>query len=418
MGKDLFIKSLNEELNRIDNSKSSKRNEKIIEGFTKEDCPKALIAGKKYILFNSNDYLGLRFNKEMKNFGEEAAENYGVGPGAVRFISGTMKIHKDLEKAIAEFHNKEDSIIFSSAFAANVAVISTLINGQSSNSIISKNVLILSDELNHRSIIEGIRSANVSKEQKLVFRHLDVADLENILSQNSKKFDRVIIITDGIFSMLGTEQKIFQIREVIDKFDSHYNEGILFIIDDAHGVGCFGKTGRGSEEASGAKSDLLIGTMGKAFGVDGGYIAGDKLMIDYLRESAATYVYSNPIPPSSAAASLKAISLISSKEGEILLNKLRNNINYFKEKIKSKNIKFASDSNHPIQAILVGDSSKAKMLTDSLFGSGIIVTNISFPVVPQGRDEIRVQISAAHNKEEIDYFVDECTKYCRDLEII
>ncbi len=401
-----FIELLKKEINRIDAAQTDKRHEKVIEGFTAEK--RALIKGKEYLIFNSNDYLGLRFHPAIQKAEEDASNQYGSGPGAVRFISGTMKVHKELEQAIAQFHNREDAMIFSSAFAANMALLHCLIKGQSKDSIVSSDVLVISDELNHRSIIDGIRVAGLSKENKAIFKHMDIADLDRVLSENKGKFKRVIVVTDGVFSMLGEYQNIKQMQNVIEKYQDYYEEGIISVVDDSHGVGAFGKTGRGCEEVSNGKCDILLATMGKGFGTDGGYIVADKIVIDYLRESAATYIYSNPIPPATAGAALKSIQIVNSKEGKDLLKKSSDNIAYFKKKMLSAGFTFAVDSHHAIQPLLIADTEKTKRLTIGLFEEGIIVTNINYPVVPKGKDEIRVQISAAHTQKEIDEFIEKC----------
>ena len=406
MSKDNFKIILNNELKRIDDLGISKRNEIIIEGFSFEQdyAPKAIIEGKKFSIFNSNDYLGLRLNKKVLEAEHNAALKFGSGPGAVRFISGSMKIHKELEEYVAKFHEREDCIIFSSAFATNFGALHALIKGQSKDSLVSNNTLVISDELNHRSIIDGIRVAGLNKENKAIFKHRNIEDLKNVLETNKGKFKRVLIITDGIFSMLGNYQDLKNLNEVINHYDNKFEEGIILIVDDAHGVGAFGKKGRGVEEFCNSKADILIGTFGKGFGVDGGYVVGDKIFIDYLRESAATYIYSNPISPGTAGAALKSLEIVNSTEGIKLIEKLNENINYFKEKIKKSNFELASESVHAIQPILIGDPIKTKKIVDELYKKGILVTNISYPIVPKGKDEIRVQLNALHTKNDIDEF--------------
>ncbi len=403
-----FYKVLQSELQRIDNVKTTKRHEKVITGFTKDY--KAIINGQEYLVFNSNDYLGLRFDKAVKKAEHEASEKYGAGPGSVRFISGTYKVYKDLEKALAQFHDRDDAMIFSSAFAANLAVISCLIKGQSKDSLVSSNTLVISDGLNHRSIIDGIRVANVKSEQKAIYKHLDYSDLERILKENKGKFSRVLVITDGIFSMLGEYADLSKLKNIIEKYNDDYQEGLILLVDDSHGVGSFGETGRGCEEVSGAKCDVLVGTLGKAFGADGGYVVADKTVIDYLRESAATYIYSNCVSPSVAGAALQSVRIIDTQKGKKLLALLNKNIVYFKTAIQQAGFTLASDSQHAIQPILIGDTAKAKLLAEGLFKNNILVTTISYPVVSPGRDEIRVQISALHSKKDLKYFVDHCTK--------
>jgi len=399
-----FFDLLSQETERIDNLSLSKRREKIISGFTDEDPPRAVIDGRKYYVFNSNDYLSLRFHPLLKQKEKEASYKYGAGPGAVRFISGTLKVHKDLEEELAKFHRKEDAMIFSSAFAANQGVIFPLIVGQTKNTVVCDRVLVVSDELNHRSIIDAIRLAKLPTEQKAIFKHLDIDDLESVVKNSIGKFDRVLIITDGVFSMLGEVQRLKEIAEIKKRYDERFKNGILIVVDDAHGVGVLGKTGQGSEEEERCEVDVLVGTFGKAFGTDGGYVVSKKVIIDYLRESAATYIYSNNLAPSTAAASLEAIKLVQSKEGIKIRRKLIDNINYFKEKARKK-IPMAADSYHPIQPVLIGDPQKTKKIVSRLFDDGFLTTAISYPVVPPGRDEIRVQINANHSKKTIDLLI-------------
>jgi len=416
MGKGTFRQLLVDEVSRIDESKTSKRHEHVIESFTPDH--KAVIEGKHYTLFNSNDYLGLRFHPVVKLAEEQASDQYGAGPGAVRFISGTMKVHRDLEKAIAKFHGRQEAMIFSSAFAANMGVIHSMIKGQSRDSLVGKDTLVVSDALNHRSIIDSVRIAGLGKENKVIFDHLDLDSLDKVLSQNAGKFSRVVVITDGIFSMVGEYQDINKLQAVADKHDGAYEQGIVTIVDDAHGVGGFGATGRGTEEHTGGKCDLLIGTLGKGFGSDGGYVTGDSAYIEYMRESVATYIYSNPTSPGTAGAGLAAIELMNSDEGQKLLSILKQNIKTFKDAMKEAGFKFTADSSHAIQPILIGDAKKSSELTRALFDNGIVVTNISYPVVAKGLDEIRAQLSALHTPEDIKYFVKTITKCAKQIGIL
>lgn len=280
-----------------------------------------------------------------------------------------------------------------------------MIAGQNKDSLVDNNVIVISDALNHRSIIDGIRVANLPKEQRTIFRHMDPAHLEEVLENNKKNYKRALVVTDGIFSMLGEYQKLKEIRAVVDKYAKEYENGVLLVVDDAHGVGIAGKTGRGVEEIEDVKADVLIGTFGKAFGADGGYVVANQTIIDYLRESAATYIYSNSVPPGTAGAALKAIELLDKSVGKKLLENSREKAIYFKKQMKTAGYLFAVDSSHPIQPVLIGDPIKTSDLVKKLFKKNIIVTNISFPVVPKGRDEIRVQISAVHTKGDIDQLV-------------
>ena len=400
-----FYQQLQAEVKRIDDAHITKRQETVIDGFTLKPSPRALIKGKSFLVFNSNDYHGLRHHPQLVKAEHEATDKYGTGPGAVRFISGSLKVHRDLEKALAKFHGRDDAMIFSSAFATNLAVLFSLLKGQSKDSLVDNSVIAISDELNHRSIIDGIRLANLEKEQKAIFKHMNADHLRQVLQTNVGKFKRALIVTDGIFSMLGEYQDLKKLRTVIDKFDDQYELGVLLVVDDAHGVGAFGKTGRGTEEVSGAPADVLIGTMGKAFGSDGGYVVGEQTVIDYLRESAATYIYSNNVTPGTAAAALTAVKLLDTTEGKKILQSLVDNITYLKKGLLKLGYQFAVQSTHPIQAMLIGDTTKTKALKQALHKQGILVTNINYPVVPPGRDEIRVQLSAVHSRADLDQFL-------------
>lgn len=405
MSKQKFFDSLKQEVARIDRAAISKRNEKIISGFTKSANPKAIIDGREISIFNSNDYLGLRHHQALKMAEHQAGSELGTGPGAVRFISGSFAVHRELEQKLAKFHNRADGMVFSSAFATNLAVIFSLIKGQSKDSLISSDTLVISDELNHRSIIDGVRLGNLDSEAKLIFKHLQADSLEEMLLANQGKFKRVVVITDGVFSMLGEYQDLAKLRQVIDRHDSKYEEGILLIVDDCHGVAACGQTGRGTEEITKARADVLIGTLGKGFGADGGYVVADQVVIDYLRESAATYIYSNSISPGTAAAAKAALDVLDSQEGEKLLDNLRNNVDLLKKLLQEAGFQFAAPSSHPIQAVLIGDTQKTQDLTKAMFEQGFLITNINYPVVPKGRDEIRVQLSATHTKEDVENFV-------------
>lgn len=420
MSKKNFYSLLAKEVKRVDKAKVAKRHEKVVERFVfgKNSAPQAVIHGRRYRVFNSNDYLGLRFDQRLHKGELKASKNFGSGPGAVRFISGSLSVFQELEKALARFHKRDDAMVFSSAFAANLGTIFPLLRGQSKDSLVNDSVLVISDELNHRSIIDGIRLAGLPKEQRAIFAHIDNSDLERVLKENKGRFKRVLVLTDGIFSMLGEYPDLKGMVEVARKYDQFYEHGVITLVDDSHGVAAFGQGGRGIEEVCRSQADVLVGTMGKGFGADGGYVVGDKEVIDYLRESAATYIYSNPFSPGTAGAALEAVRLVASLKGKSLLARLNSNIRLFKELIGKAGFSFAADSSHAIQSILVGDAVKTKALTDKLFRAGILVTNINYPVVAPGKDEIRVQISAAHTQEDIEYFVKTCTKVGKELGLV
>ncbi len=396
-----FLNIADQELKRLDASGGSKRHEQVIQQIQPQRNGSVTIGGKAFLVFNSNDYLGMRFNPRLSEVEHEASIKFGCGPGGVRFISGTTEIHKELEQAIAAFHNRQDALVYSSAFAANLAILSSLAKGQSKDSLISDNVLIISDELNHRSIVDGIRLTGLSPDNKKIFKHKNLADLARLLQENIGLFDRCLVITDGIFSMLGEAQNLLDLRGVIDQFDGSYPEGVWMLVDDSHGVGAYGKTGRGVEEKFGCHADILVGTFGKAFGVDGGYVVGDKTLIDYLREASSTYIYSNPVSPGTAAATLESLKIVSGPLGSQALKRLNANIQLFKDLVAKESIRLAAESDHPIQPILIGDAQKTVSLKESLFKNQILVTNINYPVVPKGQDELRIQLSALHDESAI-----------------
>lgn len=409
MSRQDFYTVLDSEVERIDDVATTKRKEKIIQSI--ESATVANIDNKKVIIFNSNDYLGLRFDKKIKSAEHKATIKYGTGPGAVRFISGTMQVHLELEKALAIFHQREAAMVFSSAFAANLATMFCLSSGQSKDSLVNKDVLVVSDALNHRSIIDGIRLANLPDQSKAVYEHLNMESLRQVLTANIGKVSRVVVVTDGVFSMLGEYQHLAEMRKIIDEFDSRYPLGVIMVVDDCHGIAACGATGRGVEELSGARADVLVGTLGKGFGTDGGYAVANTRIINYLRESSATYIYSNSITPGTAGAALAAVKIVDSPVGKKLLKKSAENTKYFKQLMVEAGLNFAADSSHPIQPVLIGESAKSKMIAAGLFEKNILVTNLSYPVVQKGRDEIRVQISAAHTREQIEYLVKAFEEY-------
>lgn len=392
-----YAATLRKELERIDAARVAKRRERVIESF--ENPTTAIIDGKPYLLFNANDYLGLRHHAAVKRAEHEAAQTFGAGPGGVRFICGTSRVHVELEKALATFHKREAAMTFSSAFATNLAVLHALMKGQSKDSLVSARTLVISDELNHRSIIDGIRVAGLPKEQRAIFPHCDVQALDALLTERAGSADRVLIVTDGVFSMRGDHQDLAELQRVAEKHQDAFPEGILTIVDDAHGVGAFGATGRGTEEHCGACADVLIATMGKGFGADGGYVVGDKVLIDYLRESAATYIYSNPISPGTAGAALAGVQVVEREPA--LLASLRENVTLFKELVTKAGLTMTAHSEHPIQPVLIGDPERTARCVAQLFDEGYLLTGISYPVVPKGQDMIRVQLAATHTEEQI-----------------
>jgi len=349
---------------------------------------------KGLINFASNSYLGLSNDQRLIEAEHEAAIKFGVGPGAVRFISGTQKPHLLLEKKIAALFNREAAMIYSSAYAANCGIIAPLVD---------ENTILISDELNHNSIISAIRLAGISRERKRIYSHCNMKELEKCIKEASENAKRVIVVTDGIFSMRGDYAPLNIIAELADRYGSRFEEGIITIVDDSHGIGAIGKTGRGVVEVCQADGiDIITGTLGKALGVDGGFVVTDKLIVEYLRETSPFYIYSNPIAAGTASASLKALEILESDEGLELLAALREKSEYFRKGIEKIGLKTIEGS-HPIVPVVIGDPVKAKKMAIELYGKGILVIALTFPVVPKGQDTIRVQISASHTRKDLDY---------------
>jgi glycine C-acetyltransferase len=242
--------------------------------------------------------------------------------------------------------------------------------------------------------------------------------LRTVLTENIGKFKRALVVTDGVFSMLGEYQDLGAIRKVVDEFDAQFPEGVMLVVDDCHGVAACGQTGRGCEEVTNGRADVLVGTFGKGFGSDGGYVVADQAVIDYLRESSATYIYSNSISPATAGAALAAVQLVDSPEGQKMVAASQANVQAIKSQMTAAGFKFAAESSHPIQPWLIGDTAKTQAITKSLFDQGFIVTNINYPVVPKGRDEIRVQVSAIHTAEDIEVFVKACQVAAKEVGLI
>lgn len=350
--------------------------------------------GASLINFASNNYLGISTDQRLVEAEHEASLKFGVGPGAVRFISGTQEPHIKLENYLSGVFGKEAAMIFNSAYAANCGVIAPLI---------SEDTVIISDELNHNSIISAIRLAGVPKEKKMIYRHCDMSELRKCISCSIGKATRLIIVTDGVFSMRGNHASLNDIVSLSKEYGPRFAEGIITIVDDSHGVGAFGKTGRGTVEVCNAyEVDIITGTLGKALGVDGGFIVSGQKIIEYLRETSASYIYSNPISSGIANAALKALEILDSKEGLDLLAILKRNTEHFRKGIEK--IGFETiDGIHPIVSLLIGDPARSRRIAAELYKKGIFVIALTYPVVPKGQDSIRVQISGSHTTNDIDY---------------
>jgi glycine C-acetyltransferase len=344
-----------------------------------------------FLRMNSNNYLGLSFRPEILAAEEEAVRKFGTGPGAVRFISGTWSPHPALERRLAQFHGREAAMLFSSAYATLLGVLPPLVTDKTA---------VISDELNHNCIINAIALARPA--QKHIYRHLDMVALETSLVTAAKTCTRAIIVTDGIFSMRGDHAPLDRIMELARKYDAAFPENAVVMVDDSHGVGAFGASGRGTEEyTKSGPVDILVATLGKAFGVNGGYVTGAETVIRYLRETSPCYVYSNPITPAEAAAALRAVELAEGPVGLRLLTHLRAMTARFKAGLVKLGLE-TLPGEHPVVPLMLRDSVRTAALVAHLRRHGILATGLNYPVVPKGEEEIRFQISADHGPADVD----------------
>ncbi len=391
-------KSLLAELRLIEEEGRSKTPERVIEEVVK---PKDNFGVRyklrgyegEYLRMNSNSYLGLSHDERMIAAADEACRRHGVGPGAVRFIDGTFSYHADLEKMLAEFSGKPAARIFSSAYTANLGLALTLT---------SRNTYWIGDQLNHNSIIRALRISAVDRDHKGIYVHNDIDDLRRRLEVVPNWITRVMIIFDGVFSMRGDYAPLDEIAKVAEEYNPKYPDGVITVVDDSHGVGAYGKTGRGTMEYTNGEVDIIVGTLGKAFGCNGGYIAASSEIVEAIHQKCDTYIYTNPLAVGDCAASMKALEIMESEEGAKLLKKLSNNTSKFREGIKKIGLE-TIEGPHPIVPILVRDTEKTHRMVRELFEKKILVVGLTFPVVPYGDETIRVQISAAHTDADIDY---------------
>jgi glycine C-acetyltransferase len=396
---------LNESLNDLKKKGTFKGKETLITGIKSAEPgrgPRYYIEGqgkKEFLKMNGNSYLGLSLHQEVIEAEEAGARKFGAGPGAVRFISGTYQPHAELEKRLAKFHGREAAMIFSSAYSTVMGIVTPLI---------SNDTIVISDELNHNCIINAIRLSRPAG--KSVYRHLNMNELESTLKENEGKGKRALVITDGIFSMRGDYAPLNRIVDICKKYDSSYEEGVITVVDDSHGVGAFGKTGRGVEEYTNKKADILVSTLGKALGVNGGYVVTNSTTINYLRETAPFYIYSNPITASEAAASMKALEILDSERGLKLLNHMRSLTKRFEEGLQQLGFEILS-SEHPVVPLMIRDTQKTTEIVMYLFNNGVLATGLNYPVVPKGDEEIRFQIAADQTENDIDYVLDVLMRY-------
>lgn len=361
----------------------------------------AVSTGESVINFCANNYLGLANHPELIKAAQGGLDDHGFGVASVRFICGTQDIHKTLEAKISEFLETEDTILYSSCFDANAGLFETILGPEDA---------IISDSLNHASIIDGVR---LCKAKRFRYANNDMADLEQqLIAADEAGVKTKLIATDGVFSMDGVICNLKAVCDLADKYDA------LVMVDDSHAVGFVGENGRGTPEYCGVldRVDIITGTLGKALGgASGGYTSGKKEIVEWLRQRSRPYLFSNSLAPSIVTASIKVLDMM--KEGNALRAKLWDNAAYFRTKMEAVGFTCAG-KDHAIIPVMLGDAKVASEMADRLLAEGIYVIGFSYPVVPKGQARIRTQISAAHTTEQLDKAIEAFTRIGKDLGVI
>ncbi|PWV53715.1 glycine C-acetyltransferase [Chitinophaga sp. S165] len=390
-----FVTRIQQELDEI-RSAGLFKNERVI---TSEQGAEIQVGGNTVVNFCANNYLGLSSHPDVIRSAKEAIDTHGYGMSSVRFICGTQDIHRELELKLAEFLGTEDTILYAAAFDANGGVFEPLFNEQDA---------IISDALNHASIIDGVR---LCKAQRYRYEHNNMADLEAKLQESAHLRSR-IIVTDGSFSMDGTIAQLDKICDLADKYDA------IVMIDESHSSGFLGKTGRGTHEYRNVmgRIDIITGTLGKALGgASGGFTSGKKEIIDMLRQRSRPYLFSNSVAPSIVGASISVLNMLSATTA--LRDKLEYNTRYFRTKMTEAGFDI-KPGDHPIVPVMLYDAVLSQQFADKLLKEGIYVIGFFFPVVAKGQARIRVQLSAAHEQAHLDKAIAAFTKVGKELGVI
>lgn len=397
MATDKLDQALLRELEALQKEGRAKPPERIIRDY----IPAVPPFGPRYLLeesdipflrMNSNSYLSLAHHPDVIGAADTATHRFGVGPGAVRFIDGTYSYHNLLEERIAQFTDKPGAKIFNSAYTANCGLALSISNSTTH---------WIGDQLNHNSIIRAMRIAGVVRSNKGIFNHNDMEDLKRCLDAVDPSVERVVIIFDGVYSMRGDTAPVAEIQALANQYHDRFKEGVITVVDDSHGIGAYGKTGRGTPEYHGCQPDIIIGTFGKAFGVNGGFIAASETIIEAVRQKADTYIYTNPLSVADCAAAHTAIDICDGEEGLDLLGNLESRKNQFREGLLSIG-KESIPGPHPVIPVMVRDTMQTRNMVQKLYEESILVVGLTFPVVPRGDESIRFQINAAHSEGDID----------------
>lgn len=374
------------------------KNERIIKS---QQQAQIEVASGKVINFCANNYLGLANSPELIEAAQNGLNNHGFGVASVRFICGTQDIHKTLEQKVSAFLETEDTILYSSCFDANTGLFETILGAEDA---------IISDSLNHASIIDGVR---LCKAKRFRYANNDMADLEKqLIAADEAGAKTKLIATDGVFSMDGVICNLEAVCDLADKYDA------LVMVDDSHAVGFVGENGKGTPEYCNVldRVDIITGTLGKALGgASGGYTSGKKEIVEWLRQRSRPYLFSNSLAPSIVTASIKVLEML--ENGGELRAKLWSNAKYFREQMEAAGFTCAG-KDHAIIPVMLGDAKVASLMADKLLAEGIYVTGFSFPVVPKGQARIRTQISAAHSIDQLDTAIDAFTRIGKEMGVI
>ncbi len=397
MSLDRLNQTLVREVAGIEREGRAKAPERIITGYIPASDgrgPRYRLQGSDgaFLRMNANSYLSLSHHPALLHAADEAAQAFGAGPGAVRFIDGTCIHHVALEHRIAAFTGRPAAKAFNSAYTTILGTAITLS---------SPDTYWIGDELNHNCIIRAMRIANIPGDRRAIFAHNSAEDLARKLEAVPAGVGRVVVIFDGIFSMRGDAAPLQDLLRVTVAHEDRFRDGVVTMMDDSHGIGAYGTTGRGTEEHAGARVDVFVGTFGKAFGVNGGFVAGSPELIEAVRQKADTYIYTNPLGAADCAAAVAAIEIADSAEGRARLDNLGARTRQFRAGLDALGLE-SIPGPHPVVPLLVRDTDKVRAMVRGLFDRQILAVGLTFPVVPKGDETIRFQINAAHTEGDID----------------
>ncbi|MGE0043649.1 MAG: aminotransferase class I/II-fold pyridoxal phosphate-dependent enzyme [Vicinamibacterales bacterium] len=397
MSLDKLNASLASDVADLEREGRAKAPERILTGYVPASGargPRYLLQGSpgEYLRMNANSYLSLSHHPDLLHAADEAARVFGAGPGAVRFIDGTSTHHVALESRIAAFTGRPAAKAFNSAYTTILGTAITLSG---------PDTYWIGDALNHNCIIRAMRIANVPGTRRAIFAHNDVADLERKLAEVPDDIGRVVVIFDGIFSMRGDAAPVGEILAACAAHDHRFRDGVVTMMDDSHGIGAYGATGRGTEEHTGARVDILVGTFGKAFGVNGGFVAGSPELIEAVRQKSDTYTYTNPLGAADCAAAVRAVEIADGPEGRERLANVGARTRQFRQGLDRLGLE-SIPGPHPVVPLLVRSTDKVRAMVRGLFDREILAVGLTYPVVPQGDETIRFQVNAAHTEADID----------------